>query len=73
MISTIIKNLLSYLTLYIQKNIINTPVVNLIRSSRTRIKFFQFFFTFIKDRNQTVSRRFKPSSRTTLIDEQSNP
>ena len=31
------------------------------------------FFNIITDRNQTVSRRFKPSSRTTLIDEQSNP
>ena len=26
-----------------------------------------------KDRDQTVSRRFKPSSRTTLIGEQPNP
>ena len=26
-----------------------------------------------KDRDQTVSRRFKPSSRTTLISEQLNP
>ena len=26
-----------------------------------------------EDRDQTVSRRFKPSSRTALIDEQSNP
>ena len=25
------------------------------------------------DRDQTVSRRFEPSSRTTLMDEQSNP
>jgi len=25
------------------------------------------------DRDQTVSRRFKPSSRTTLIGEQPNP
>ena len=35
------------------------------------------FFTFLKipavDRGQTVSRRFKPSSRTTLIGEQPNP
>lgn len=31
------------------------------------------FPTPTADRDQTVSRRFKPSSRTTLIDEQSNP
>ena len=30
------------------------------------------FFKFIVDRDQTVSRRFEPNSRTTLIDEQSN-
>jgi len=29
--------------------------------------------TLVVDRDQTVSRRFKPSSRTILIDEQSNP
>ena len=31
------------------------------------------FLTLKVDRDQTVSRRSKPSSRTTLIDEQSNP
>jgi hypothetical protein len=31
------------------------------------------FLTPTEDRDQTVSRRFEPSSRTALIDEQSNP
>ena len=33
----------------------------------------QQFFTLIADRDRTVSRRSKPSSRTTLIGEQPNP
>ena len=41
------------------------------RSSRKSTKTISFFFTV--DRDQTGSRRSKPSSRTTLIDEQSNP
>ena len=41
-------------------------------SSRTKVSYFKFDF-FIADRGQTVSRRSKPNSRTTLIDEQSNP
>jgi len=45
--------------------------IKLSQSSRTREKLFQFFL-FVADRDQTVSRRFEPSSRTTLIDEQSN-
>ena len=32
-----------------------------------------FTFKITTDRDQTVSRRFKPSSRTTLIGEQPNP
>ena len=31
------------------------------------------FLTLIVDRDQTVSRRFKPNSRTILIGEQPNP
>jgi len=74
MISTIINKILSYITKCIFKTYtIITPEVILTRSSRTKVKIFQFSKTFTKDRNQTVSRRFKPSSRTTLIDEQSNP
>ena len=42
------------------------------QSSRTKFQFLFFFYT-TEDRDQTVSRRSKPSSRTTLIDEQSNP
>ena len=32
-----------------------------------------FFFYLIADRDQTVSRRSEPNSRTTLIGEQPNP
>ena len=34
---------------------------------------FLNFLTLIVDRDQTVSRRFKPNSRTILIGEQPNP
>ena len=39
---------------------------------RTKEDHLQFFL-LIADRDQTVSRRFEPSSGTTFIDEQSNP
>jgi len=42
------------------------------RSSRTSVKLV-LFFSLLVDRAQTVSRRFKPSSRTTLMGEQPNP
>ena len=48
------------------------PLIYLFRSSRTRNKNFSFKILTV-DRDQTVSRRSKPNSRTTLIDEQSNP
>ena len=51
---------------------IGSPGVYRSQSSRTRVRN-QAFFYFTVDRNQTVSRRFKPSSRTTLIGEQPNP
>ena len=41
------------------------------QSLRTKESYHQFFIP-MTDRGQTVSRRFEPSSRTTLIDEQSN-
>jgi hypothetical protein len=41
------------------------------QSLRTRERHLQFFKP-MADRGQTVSRRFEPNSRTTLIDEQSN-
>ena len=50
----------------------NTSEVYLSRSSRTRVRITHFLKT-IEDRNQTVSRRSKPNSRTTLIGEQPNP
>ena len=49
-----------------------TPEVNSIRSSRTRIKSPQNSTPTV-DRDQPVSRRSKPSSRTLLIGEQPNP
>jgi len=42
------------------------------QSFRTKIITF-FFYKYIIDRIQTVSRRSKPNSRTTLIGEQPNP
>ena len=41
------------------------------RSSRTKIGFF--LFKILEDRDQTVSQRSKPISRTTLIGEHPNP
>ena len=49
-----------------------TPEVHPIRSSRTRISSSQLFTPSV-DRDQTVSQRSKPNSRTTLIGEQPNP
>ncbi len=37
-----------------------------------RPRFFSFYYQIV-DRDKTVSRRFKPSSRTTLFGEQPNP
>src|SRR3546814_16410942 len=48
------------------------PEVRSPRSSRTRGNSSQFS-TPTADRDQTVSRRSEPSSRTTLIGEQPNP
>ena len=42
------------------------------RSSRTEVNII-FFLMCTVDRDQTVSRRFKPSSRTILFGEQPNP
>ena len=49
-----------------------TPEVHPIRSSRTKISSSQLFTPSV-DRDQTVSQRSKPNSRTTLIGEQPNP
>lgn len=40
---------------------------------RTKPSFLELFFNLLADRDRTVSQRSKPNSRTTLIDEQSNP
>jgi len=71
MLSVIIFYKFSYLTM-LKKLTINTPEICLTRSSRTRVYVFQFS-SFAADRDRTVSRRSKPSSRTTLIGEQPNP
>ncbi len=49
-----------------------SPEVCSTRSSRTRVNSSQIS-TPTADRDQTVSRRSEPSSRTTLIGEQPNP
>jgi len=54
------------------KIVIDTPEVDSVWSSRTDLNFPKFFSNIV-DRDRTVSRRSKPSSRTTLIGEQPNP
>ena len=49
-----------------------TPEVRSTRSSLLRSTLLKYP-TPTEDRDQTVSRRFKPSSRTALIGEQPNP
>ena len=49
-----------------------TPEVHPIRSSRTKISSSQLFTPSV-DRDQTVSQRSKPNSRTTLLVEQTDP
>ncbi len=71
MLSTVINTVLSYpamqLTLQLvhQRHFFPGPLV--LRKSSP------FFLQVTTDRNRTVSRRSKPSSRTTLIGEQPNP
>ena len=62
-------NLANQPTIYI---VIDTPEVDSVWSSRTDLNFPKFFLNIV-DRDRTVSRRSKPSSRTTLIGEQPNP
>ena len=49
-----------------------TPEVYPTRSSRTKVSSSQLSTPSV-DRDQTVSQRSKPNSRTTLIGEQTNP
>ena len=55
-----------------KKKTIGTPEVRPIRSSHTRISSSQISTPSV-DRDQTVSQRSKPNSRTTLLGEQPNP
>ena len=48
-----------------------SPEANSSRSSRTEVNS-SLFFTSTIDRDQTVSQRFEPNSRNTLIGEQPN-
>ena len=48
------------------------PEVPLLQSSRTKTKAL-IPLVLTADRDQTVSRRSEPSSRTTLMTEQVNP
>ena len=52
--------------------IIVGPLVGLSQSSRTKARLY-VFFNLTADRDQTVSRRSKPSSRTILTVEQTDP
>ena len=47
-------------------------MINLSQSSRTKVSSYIFFW-LTADRDQTVSRRSKPSSRTILTVEQTDP
>ena len=49
-----------------------TQVISPIRSSRTKVGFLNLYI-LLEDRDQTVSQRSKPISRTTLIGEHPNP
>ena len=71
MFSAIILNKRSYAAVLLYKTAA-PPAVHLSRSSRTKVRFFQFS-SFMADRDQTVLQRFKPNSRTTFIGEQPNP
>ena len=70
MISVIIFYKLNYLALLLTTT--NPSEVYLTWSSRTKVQSLKFSI-FTVDRDRTVSRRSKPSSRTTLIGEQPNP
>ncbi len=70
MISVIIFYKLNYLALLLTTT--NPSEVYLTWSSRTKVQSLKFSI-FAVDRDRTVSRRSKPSSRTTLIGEQPNP
>ena len=52
--------------------VIDSLEVNSVWSSRTDLNFLKFFINTV-DRDQTVSRRSKPSSRTALTGEQPDP
>ena len=71
--SVIIHYKRSFPTIQFLQKTIGTPEVYTPFSSRTEVKSFQFYIEITADRDQTVSRRFKPSSCTTFIEEQSNP
>ncbi len=71
MLSAVIQNEHSYSALPLAGTA-DTPEVRSSRSSRTREESSQAT-TPAADRDQPVSRRFEPSSRTSLIGEQPNP
>ena len=71
MLSAVILNEHSYSAMHLAVTA-DTPEVRSSRSSRTREEPSQAA-TPTADRDQPVSRRFEPSSRTSLIGEQPNP
>ena len=68
--STVIESVITVRTCLIQT--IRKALVPPTRSSRTGVSFQLMLFS-ATDRDQTVSRRSKPSSRTALMVEQTNP
>ena len=71
MLSAVIPNGHSYSAVHLAVTA-DRPEVRSSRSSRTREESFQVM-ALTADRDQPVSRRFEPSSRTSLIGEQPNP
>ena len=73
MLSAIIYNLRNILTMLFFKQLKKLEV-NFSWSSHTEVCVLKFSLLFYsKDRDQTVSQRFEPSSRNALIGEQPNP
>ena len=71
MLSAVLRFIRGYLTLLLEEQPTHHRY-NLLGPGVIKLDSFNFL-SLIVDRDQTVSRRFKPSSRTALIGEQPNP
>jgi hypothetical protein len=71
MLSAVLRFIRGYLTLLLEEQPTHHRY-NLLGPGVIKLDSFNFL-SLIVDRDQTVSRRFKPNSRTILIGEQPNP